>query len=128
MFIIGSVVPGLAVARIIAILHWRFKNVQDRRVARTNQLDAKEAERQRSAQRRKSRIFSPVGIQVLQAARIDGPVNADAVPWAGTSAYGYGRVVRDDVRRKRLTPSDYVHGVTHRKTKQRLQSGSRSDH
>jgi hypothetical protein len=106
MGIIEGVAIGLAVAGIIAIIRWIFKSVQARRVARDNVLAAQEAERQRLAQRRKTRILSPVGI------RIPG-----AGPWAGTSASGYGIAVRDDLRRRGLTPADYARGDSHRKSK-----------
>jgi len=106
MVIIETVVGGLALAGILAIIHVLHKKVQARRLARANELAAKEAESQRLAQRRKSRIFSPVGI------RIPG-----AEAWAGTSASGYGSAVRDDLRHKGLTPADYARGITHRKTK-----------
>ena len=104
--IIETVVGGLALAAIIAIFHWLYKTSQARRVARKTELAARDAERERLAQRRKTRIFSPVGI------RIPG---ADS--WAGTSASGYGSAVRNELRRNGLTPADYARGVTHRKTK-----------
>jgi len=64
MVIIETVVGGLALAGILAIIHVLHKKVQARRLARANELAAKEAESQRLAQRRKSRIFSPVGIRI----------------------------------------------------------------
>src|ERR1700691_6655193 len=101
--IIETVVGGLVLAAIIAILHLLYKTFQARRVARRTALAAEDAERERLARHRKARIFSPVGT------RIPG---ADS--WAGTSASGYGNVVRDELRRKGLTPADYARGVTHR--------------
>jgi len=104
--IIETVVGGLVLTAIIAILHWLYKTFQARRVARRTELAVKDAERERLAQHRKARIFSPVGI------RIPGTDS-----WAGTSASGYGSVVRDELRRKGLTPADYARGATRRQAK-----------
>ena len=104
--IIETVVGGLVLTAIIAILHWLYKTFRARRVARRTELAAKDAERERPAQHRRARIFSPVGI------RIPG---ADS--WAGTSTSGYGSVVRDKLRRNGLTPADYARGTTRRQAK-----------
>jgi len=117
MLIIESVVAGLAVTGIVATLRWLYKNIKARQVARANQLAAKEVESQRLAQRRRTRILSPVGINIPQGARVSGPLSSCADPWARTTASGYGSAIRDDLRRKGLTPADYAHGITHRKTK-----------
>lgn len=101
--IIETVVGGLALTAIIAILPWLYKPFQARRLARRTELDAKDAERERLAQHPKTRIFSPVGI------RIPG---VDS--WAGTSASGYGSDVQDELRRKGLTSADYARGATRR--------------
>jgi len=104
--IIETVVGGLVLAAIMAFLHWPYSSYQARRVARRTELAAENAERERLAQHQKARIFSPVGM------RIPG---ADS--WAGTSATGYGSVVRNELRRKRLTPADYARGATRRQAK-----------
>jgi len=106
MVIIEIVVGGLALTAITAIIPWLYKNIQARRAARRTELDAKDAERERLAQHPKTRVFSPVGI------RIPGDDS-----WTGTSASGYGSVVRDELRRKGLNPADYARGATRRQAK-----------
>jgi len=106
MFIIETVVGGVALAGVLAFIRWLYKSDQARRKHRAGELVAKQAECQRLAQRQKTRFFSPVGI------RIPG---ADA--WGGTTASGYGSVVRDDLRRKGLTPADYARGTTRQRPK-----------
>jgi flagellar basal body-associated protein FliL len=103
-----TIVAGIVIIMTgaVAAIRWLVKLFQTRRVARANELAEKESERQRLALRRKTRIFSPVGIRIP---------SADA--WIGTTASGYGSTVRDDLRRKGLTPADYARGATHRKLK-----------
>ena len=98
-----------------AVIGWLVNRFQVRRTSRANLLEAKKAESALLARLRRTRILSPVGFSIPQGARINGPAGAD--PWAGTSASGYGSAVRDDLRRKGLTPADYARGATHRKTK-----------
>jgi hypothetical protein len=117
MLIIGSIVAGLAVAGIIAIIHALFKKIQARRLARANQLAAKEAESQRLAQRRTTRIFSPVGIRIPQGTGVGGSLTTNEDPWAGAQASGFASVVRDNLRSRRLTPAGYARGDSGRKAR-----------
>jgi hypothetical protein len=104
--IIETVVGGLVLAAIIAMLHWLYKTFQARRVARGTEMAAKEAERESLAHHQKARIFSLVGIRI-----------PEADSWARTNASGYGSVVRDELRRNGLTPADYARGTTRRQAK-----------
>jgi hypothetical protein len=105
--IVASIV--IIVTGAAAFTGWLVKRFRIRKAARTQEIAVQEAERQRLAQRRKTRILSPVGIRI--------PQNAGADPWAGTSASGYGSVKRDELRRNGLAPAGYARGETRRKTK-----------
>jgi hypothetical protein len=117
MVIIEGVVTGLAVAVIIAIIHVLHKKVQARRVTRANELAARKAEIQRLAQRRRTRIFSPVGIRIPQGTGVSGSLATSEDPWARTSASLYAGTKRDTLRRHGLTPAGYARGTDHRKPK-----------
>jgi hypothetical protein len=80
-------------------------------------LATKEAESQRLAQRRRTRIFSPVGIRIPQGPGVGGSLATNEDPWAGTSASLYAGVKRDILRRHGLTPAGYARGTDHRKPK-----------
>jgi hypothetical protein len=105
--IVASIV--IIITGAAAFTGWLVKRYRIRKAARTQEVAEQGAERQRLAQRRKTRILSPVGIRI--------PQNAETDPWAGTSASGYGSVKRDWLRRNGLTPAGYARGETRRKTK-----------
>jgi len=106
-----AIVAGIVIiiTGATAFTGWLVNRFRIRKAARTQEVVAPEAERQRLAQRHKTRILSPVGIRIPQSAGADS--------WAGTNASGYGSVKRDGLRRNGLTPAGYARGDTCRKTK-----------
>jgi hypothetical protein len=106
---VQGAIAGLAVIAIVAVVRWSRGFLRTRRAAKSAQVEAERESVRRIAQRRRVAARNHANALLLQETRLPSRIGAGD-PWSTTTATGYGVHVRDESRRRGLTPADYVRG------------------
>jgi len=95
--IIGGVIAGLIVIFLVAAYGRIRSTARNRRTDHNREKETKPSTRA-------GQLFTPAGIDLPRGS------SATVDAWAGTTASGYGKVVRSQMRRKGITPAQYARG------------------
>jgi hypothetical protein len=109
---IAGIIVGLAaiMSWVIKGMHLLSRSVSDRRERRAAELVMEAEDAKRHAQQvrfRKTNHRIALHLQNTRSSRAALPFDDG---WSSANATGYGAAVRDDMRRRGISPADYARG------------------